>query len=106
MPPRTLKALKESIAKWERNAVAVSPHEYLTDKDDCPLCSLFWYDHCKGCPVRDRTRQTRCYGTPYDDANMKYRTWEEGLSTADAARAAARKEVAFLKSLLPEGEQS
>lgn len=104
MDAKTLEALKASIAKWERNAEAKTPTEYRIGESDCPLCSLFIYpDRCEGCPVFDRTGERFCKGTPYIVASS-LRTWwsagDEGFRRR--ANAAARDEVAFLKSLLPE----
>jgi len=103
MNAQTLEALKASIAKWERNAEAKTPAEYRTGESDCPLCALFIYpDRCEGCPVFEKTGERFCKGTPYIDASSA-RTWwgfGDGIA-ADRAHAAARDEVAFLKSLQP-----
>lgn len=107
MDAKTLEALKASIAKWERNAKAETPMDYLTATTDCPLCDLFYRGpiECKGCPVSARTRKMFCAGSPYAQACSARRKWWDGDGTAEQAHAAARKEVAFLKSLLPKGEQ-
>ena len=104
MDAKTLEALKASIAKWERNAEAKTPGEYKIGEEDCPLCVMFkiWPDECEGCPVFERTGIKSCRGTPYVQAATARRDWRCGYVTADRARAAARDEVAFLKSLLPE----
>jgi len=102
MDAKTLKALKASIEKWERNAVAETPDGYLTGSDDCPLCALFYAKSCVGCPVREKTRLSLCDGSPYRKAYGAWEEWEDG-GPIEAAHTAAREEVAFLKSLLPEG---
>jgi hypothetical protein len=105
MDARTLEALKASIAKWERNAVAKAPDEYLTSSGHCPLCDLFyWEPDCHGCPVFMRTTQRNCWDTPYIEASKAKYEWWEGTGTAEQAHAAARAEAAFLKSLLPPEE--
>ena len=103
MNTQTLEALKASIAKWERNAEAKTPNEYLTSDIDCPLCNLFIRDGCKGCPVFERTGELFCRDTPYRTAGPAWFDWTD-LETSehrDRAHAAACDEVAFLKSLLP-----
>jgi hypothetical protein len=106
MDAKTLEALKASIAKWERNAEAKTRFEYRTGDDDCPLCELFIYPgNCEGCPVFDRTGERFCRGTPYIKASNARMRWGADPKSPDAperAHAAARDEVAFLKSLLPE----
>jgi hypothetical protein len=107
MDARTLEALKASIAKWERNAVATTPAEYKTGEVDCQLCYLFIYpDSCEGCPVFLKSGERYCRSTPYMSASSARAYWGSTQSTdlRDRAHAAARDEVAFLKSLLPTGE--
>lgn len=100
---KTLEALQASIAKWERNAVAETPEAYSTSDDDCALCQAFPDLFCDGCPVKAATGRAFCWGTPYNAAHQAHHAWDKGTGTAEDAHAAARKEVAFLKSLLPEG---
>lgn len=106
MSPATLKALRGSIKKWERIATGKG-----IDKggENCPLCQLFILpnDSCAGCPIATRTKQSDCHGTPYmewHDVNP----WPEDAggrkATTKAHRAAAQKELDFLKSLLPEAQ--
>lgn len=109
MDARTLKALKASIAKWQRNVAAKIPGEAKTQAQDCPLCKLFFDDHCKGCPVAAGTGMGCCGDSPYEPAmdawyDWRNAVWEERddeeerrLAWAEAAQA----EVDFLKSLLP-----
>ena len=49
---------------------------------------------CVGCPVFAKTGKVRCEGSPYD-------IWMDGESVADA-----KKELKFLKSLLPRGRRN
>jgi len=111
MDARTLEALKASIAKWERNAVAERAFDYLTTATDCPLCRLFFHNGCLGCPVFDHTEEDCCNSTPYEAAADAAVDWEyhndrdlPSETARDKAHAAARAEVAFLKSLLPPEE--
>lgn len=110
MTPETLEALKASIAKWERNTKAKHPDDFKIARHDCALCDMFWFGQCEGCPVSYNTGATRCYGTPYEAAANARDEWDDAEFDDDSverrkARAAARKEVAFLKSLLPPEEQ-
>lgn len=101
MEPKTLEALKASIAKWDRNVEAATPEEVRVEGDDCPLCVLFFERECVGCPVRMRKVDPYCIGTPYKDAYLTYLGWGVGERTREQYQIAARAEVEFLKSLLP-----
>ena len=107
MEADTLTALKQSIEKWERNAVAETPEGFSTGPTGCALCGLFWDDHCTGCPVSTETGQTKCYGTPYRASVEARDEWIRDPyrnALRDATHAAARDEAAFLRSLLTGGE--
>lgn len=105
MDPKTLTALKASIAKWERNVEAETPDKVLLGASECALCKLFIYNLCKDCPVRARSGSHFCRQTPFVKTINSFFDWNEGGSK-DSWREAAQAEVDFLKSLLPEGEQS
>lgn len=107
MDAKTLEALKASIAKWERNAEATDPSDVRLGSDECPLCDVFHMRaiSCNGCPVSDRTGRPFCVESPYISAWNAWFLWNsrpENTERRDRAHAAARDEVAFLKSLLPE----
>lgn len=104
MDKKTIRALRASIRKWERNAKVKHPDKYLLDSDDCPLCGLFFHHDCEGCPVMQKTGRPNCGGTPYIKANIACSNWEWQAGPMEEAHAAAQEEVAFLKSLLPEQE--
>lgn len=105
MEAATLTALNQSIEKWERNAVAETPDDYAVRVKDCPLCDIFFRGGCRGCPVMAATGESGCGGSPYRAAVRACYRWEDAdTALRDAAHAAARAEVAFLRSLLPEGE--
>ena len=95
-PKSRLGALKESIKKWEWLAKhRGSPLPY-TDAETCALCNIYISgdkDNCMGCPVMERTGTKSCVGTPYCDYSLALDHKE--------AKLAARAEVKFLKSLLP-----
>lgn len=103
MDDKTLDALKRSIAKWESNAVAKKPKDYLTGASSCPLCMLFFSLRCEGCPVMEKAGTPYCRDTPYGkaEAARKYWFYTGKRDAAHVAHAAAREEVAFLRSLQP-----
>lgn len=107
MKPKTLKALRESIAHWDRLASGTRKPDELIGVSGCALCELFWESHpetsCLGCPVLERTGQKCCNGTPYNDVQqlIKPAEDEEGYDTP-AFKEAAMRELEFLRSLLPE----
>lgn len=93
MDPKTLIALRGSIAKWQA-IVDGTGEDHGTA--NCPLCAMFYAgrDDCAGCPVRAHTGQPNCEDTPYMD-------YIEAVEQSDADRV-ARAELAFLTSLLPD----
>lgn len=94
MDAKTLKALNGSIKKWE---AIVAGTGIDAGRINCPLCRLFFYNDCFGCPVSKKTQQDGCSGSPYDE----YLDLSEGEGTHDELRNAAKKELDFLKSLRP-----
>lgn len=111
---RTLVALRQSIEKWEQNAEAKTPDDYLVEPITCALCSVFYFDEdCVGCPVSSATGKQFCERTPYRAAEAMLGVWMATSGNKvcalarDAARAearsAARKEADFLRSLWPAG---
>ena len=98
MPPKTLKALKGSIRKWERVVTGKGKDEGYWN---CPLCIRFMSEGEKGCgdcPVAEKTGETGCEGSPYQEwSDMD----DNDFANTPKLKAIARKEVKFLKSLLP-----
>lgn len=78
MDAKTLEALKASIAKWERNAEAKTPADVLYGAEAC----------------------RNCFTTPYHNVVARLHDWKR-TGARSVFDAAARDEVAFLKSLLP-----
>ncbi len=109
MNPETLQALEESIAHWQR----LSTHQHKKGEEPgaeaCALCHKFrkvngqWSltTWCKGCPVKEYTGKTLCAGTPYTFAAIEFNQLRHTQS--DKFLKAARKELLFLVSLLPDG---
>ena len=111
MNAETLAALRGSIAKWQ--AIVDSTAAKDRGAANCPLCTLFCrgHHHCKRCPVKARTGQLGCGESPYDDwidhqtaehMDILRRTRQPGC--AECLRL-AKAELAFLESLLPEGDK-
>lgn len=95
MDDRTLTALRGSIAKWE---AIVAGKRSNRGAEDCPLCELFINNNCKGCPVSSRSGHKYCFSTPYEEYI--------GRPLGEASRVKyGTAMVAFLRSLLPEGEE-
>jgi len=111
MNKSTLKALKGSIEKWEKIVAGTGLDR---GAHNCNLCRRFFklcsINCCIGCPVNTQSG-SGCMGTPFDEW-MKY----EGLLPHNdrggydfkgnvKAKNTAHRELKFLKSLLPAGEQ-
>lgn len=93
MTPKALKALKGSIRKWQRIVNGTGKDR---GADNCPLCKAYPRLDCAGCPVKKATGYDQCAETPYRD----YRRANIWGSAADAL-ISAKRELNFLKSLLP-----
>ncbi len=116
MKTETLAALKASIRHWSENACAMDPGAIDLSVGACALCCTYNKGDgptaCGGCPVFDRTLRSYCGGTPYDAAYRAYTRWETAVLNGDANQGILRedyhrealRELAFLRSLLPEGE--
>jgi hypothetical protein len=87
MPAKTLSALKKSIKLWQKKDVTEHHNE------NCPLCLLFYDDECAKCPVSTKTGKSYCVDSPFI-------SWGRAYNNAER-ESARKKEVAFLKSLLP-----
>jgi len=106
MDAKTLKALKGSIAKWEKIASGVG-----SDKGtgNCPLCKIFYAAGCEDCPVFMQTGETDCWDTPFrewsglgePDTSGKLTDKNGKRALTDHAKSIAQREVDFLESLLP-----
>ncbi len=114
METEKLKALKDSIEKWERLTKIECMDDVQIGPDECPLCVLYNNEEnvCKGCPVFEKTGQIHCEGTPYHMVETMYYDWRDDdgyytdeISYIENFKYAAKAELKFLKSLLPEGEK-
>ncbi len=103
MDNKTLKALGGSIEKWEK---IVDGSEVDRLNANCPLCALFINHTCRGCPVRDKSKDSGCRNTPYqawakhqNNTHDRYSNRKVLCSTCESL---AKTELEFLKTLLPE----
>jgi hypothetical protein len=105
MSPQTLEALKGSIEKWRKIV-----EEGGVDQGDrnCPLCKLFNRCRegggCAGCPVDDASIGKGCNNTPYEEWQTLVEDDGDATANTDEKMIAARAELDFLRSLLPQEE--
>lgn len=102
MNAKTLRALQGSIRKWEKILLGTG-----TDlgHNNCPLCKLFHKHDCKGCPVQEETGQRWCAGTPYEAWSDAQQLVGDKPSRNKNKLFEARRELDFLRSLLPQKEK-
>ncbi len=106
MKPKTLKALKGSIVKWER--ILRSPKAHDRGADNCALCEIFLKNDCIKCPVRNATERNECLDSPWtpwaihqDNAHSRCFSPYFREPFCKECMRLAKKELAFLESLLP-----
>ena len=89
----TAQALAASIDKWKVIAALLRGGIFVREggPNSCGLCVKFYKKNCRGCPVRTKTKETACSGTPYSK-------WSRGASP-DKNLPTALLEVGFLESL-------
>src|SRR3990172_5751461 len=102
---KTLAALKKSILHWGRLASGQVRRGEWIGPDHCALCKLFIAGECNGCPVAERTGYNYCDGTPYEIVatyiDSCFCLDKKSILNSKGFKSAARKELRFLKSLLP-----
>ena len=120
MNKRTIKAIQRSITdKW----IPIRDDGKIDDGwTDCPLCGMFFnYDNpdesCNGCPVKQKTGNHGCDGTPYEEwvnkhleernkiEDKKDSFLYEWTAHSPEFKKIAQKEIDFLNSLLPKEHQ-
>lgn len=99
----TLRALRASIAKWDKIAEGKGGSR---GEKNCALCKLYWRDDCERCPVMLRTGKEFCQGTPYEGFGKlaAYHLTQGEIARTPEAKARAKEEADFLRSLLPPPE--
>jgi len=115
MTEETLKALKESIAHWEE-LHACNTYDEINEvggigSSSCALCNMFHYpistSSCIGCPVYESTGCANCGDSPYSEVPMAkiglygYVLFNRNYSQQKIWKDASRKQLEFLKGLLP-----
>jgi hypothetical protein len=101
-----LTALKDSIEHWRRMAEGVPNVGEEPYSSDCSLCTQFRYSnysndysgYCIDCPVAISVLHGYCARTPYRAAEEAFSLYG---GNSIQFKAAARKELEFLESLLP-----
>lgn len=100
MNRKTLSALKKSIKHWEENVEKAKNGElsYLDIlPNKCALCVMFLlFSDCFECPIYKKVKNVGCRKTPYIYVIKTLKN----KNTANIFKA-CKKELAFLKSLLP-----
>lgn len=97
---RTL--IEESIPHWERMSTGTGFPREGPFWHQCPLCKEYIGEapnFCAGCPVREKTGQIFCMGTPYEQAYTAFLEEKEGPQS-DRFKVHALRELNFLKELL------
>lgn len=93
-----IRALKSSIKHWVRLSTGKRRSNEDTGVNHCALCKIYHSGECEGCPVSEKTGQTYCDGSPFEAAvEVKHKY---GISSKQFKQA-AKRELKFLKSLLP-----
>lgn len=97
---RVASALEESIAHWERLAAGTQAADETVSSYSCALCREFFAVNrrCDGCPVDDRTGAGCTDDSPWLEAYWSANHY--GINSPEF-RAAAQRELDFLKSLRP-----
>ncbi len=108
MKKETLEALKKSILKWKR--IVLSTKGLDEGVDNCSLCQMFVTNRrCEGCPVAVKSGQS-CTNSPYDEWSNHQHVDHPGgpedhrVPGCKECMRLAKKELAFLESLLPKGQ--
>lgn len=110
MEAKTLQALKESIAHWERMRDGKQYPGEAPDAIHCALCKLYYGDpeepSCVGCPIFEKTGLVDCNGTPFRSARKWWYTRNKPKDFDESEfKKAAQAMIDYLKSLLPTTEQ-
>lgn len=107
MDKETTKATKGSIKKWDDIAAGT---EIDRGHANCPLCQKF--PSCDGCPVRLKTGQRSCGGSPYEEWTrhvLEFHKFYKPIPNGgdcSTCKELAEKEVEFLRGLLPTEQET
>ena len=89
----TLKALRGSIAKWKRLSEGRGADDGCRN---CPLCKLFIFDNCIGCPVKEYSGFWHCTNTPFETWTLVHTGALPRRATTVRLRRMALDEYRFL----------
>lgn len=106
MTKKNIRLIKQSIAHWQRMHDNKRRKGERPVGDDCALCGEYFdssNDRCDGCPIKAKTGQDHCRGTPYYDAWVAFSV--HGFNSPEFTREAKRM-IEFLAALLPEEDRS
>jgi hypothetical protein len=107
-------ALSESIEKW-KSIVNKTGHDQ--GAINCRLCKIYYDDDCKECPVHIKTGKTECDNTPWEKWYLHHKNDHHGNNPdfhitdipvkieCRKCKRLAKKELKFLKSLLPKNSK-
>jgi hypothetical protein len=101
-----IELLKGAIEKWD-NIVQGKWGEWVYS--ECPLCDVYLIDEdCTSCPIKKKTGQDLCYGTPYRQYALGGQDWYRMLDEVEREKYLqfAEDELQFLKDLLEELENN
>ena len=93
-PKQAVKFSRMKFEKILKAAQKLRPDSYFYPElgvFTCPLCTKFFREACKGCPIRNKAGKIKCVGTPYDDI-VESSTVAEYIPALEA-------EIAFLKEI-------
>ena len=102
MTNETLRALRGSIAKWQKILDGTG-----IDRCDlnCPLCEMYGTrPECGNCPVKRRVGTSGCVSTPWEgwsDHHYLVHPTRGARVLCPRCKDLAQQELNFLKSLLP-----
>ena len=61
---RNIRALEKSALKWENVFIGTGIDDSVRN---CALCSIYFENGCRGCPIFEITGKAGCENTPYAD---------------------------------------
>jgi len=106
--------LEIKIAIRKYNLIAMGCLEIVENlgAGNCGLCTMYWTEFCKGCPISERTGYAGCAGTPYSKINGTAFVISERIANRkivgvknkrrlDIGLYALEDEIDFLVALLP-----
>lgn len=92
--------IEASIIRWNAFAMGWTSLEIFFE-EDCPLCTVYIFPKCHGCPIMNKTRLNSCNGTPLDQWSRDT-YWDQVTGKSWVADwTSTEDEIEFLVSLLP-----